>query len=292
MARGDHIYVERPLGYTHHGIDLGDGTVIHFSGEPGGNKLTAHVCRSSIEEFAGAGEVKVRRYAVCAPPDEIVIRAEARLDECGYHLVFNNCEHFARWCVTGRHASAQVNGVMAAGGVGVTTISASKASAQLIAVTGLTPGVSAPGIMSGLARIGSVVGGGAVAGLVVIGGFPALVSAGIMNVALSDDQALLDETRAARRVGRRGAVVGGAAGTAAGIAAVHGLGVAGLSGAGISSGLAAVGAWTGGGMFAGALTIAVVPAALAALGGYIAYKIAEHYAQRQPPPAPQAPQPA
>lgn len=31
--------------YTHHGIDLGDGTVIHFSGGPDKSKMTACVCR-------------------------------------------------------------------------------------------------------------------------------------------------------------------------------------------------------------------------------------------------------
>ncbi len=31
MAKGEHIWVTRPLGYTHHGIDCGDGTVIQVS---------------------------------------------------------------------------------------------------------------------------------------------------------------------------------------------------------------------------------------------------------------------
>lgn len=29
MQKGDHLYVSRGL-YTHHGIDCGDGTVIHY----------------------------------------------------------------------------------------------------------------------------------------------------------------------------------------------------------------------------------------------------------------------
>ncbi|HRT20579.1 MAG TPA: lecithin retinol acyltransferase family protein, partial [Candidatus Hydrogenedentes bacterium] len=33
MARGDHIKVRRFL-YSHHGIDCGDGTVIHYTGSP------------------------------------------------------------------------------------------------------------------------------------------------------------------------------------------------------------------------------------------------------------------
>lgn len=295
MARGEHIYVERPQGYSHHGIDLGDGTVIHFSGEPGGSKINACICRVQLGVFAGSGQVMVQRYAICATPDEVVARAESRLGERGYHLVFNNCEHFARWCATGRHSSAQVNGAFAAGGVGATAVSAAQGGGRVIAAVGLAPGVSAPGIMSGLARIGSVIGGGAVAGLVVVGAVPALVSAGIMNVALADDPALLDEVRSARRVGRWAAVGGGAVGSVAGVAAVHTMGLTGLSGAGISSGLAAVGAWTGGGMLNGVLTLAVVPAALAALLAYVAYKIALRYQtqrREQLPPAPPAPEPA
>ena len=34
MAKGDHIYVERLAGvYAHHGIDTGDGWVIHYTGK-------------------------------------------------------------------------------------------------------------------------------------------------------------------------------------------------------------------------------------------------------------------
>jgi hypothetical protein len=36
-------------------------------------------------------------------------RAESRLEERKYHLIFNNCEHFASWCKTGVEDSKQVN---------------------------------------------------------------------------------------------------------------------------------------------------------------------------------------
>ncbi len=51
MARGDHIRVYRTL-YWHHGIDAGDGTVIHLSGEPGRSR-TARVQRVFAERSAG-----------------------------------------------------------------------------------------------------------------------------------------------------------------------------------------------------------------------------------------------
>jgi hypothetical protein len=40
--------------------------------------------------------------------DDIVSRAEGSLGNGSYSLVWNNCEHFAHWCQTGRPASAQV----------------------------------------------------------------------------------------------------------------------------------------------------------------------------------------
>ena len=35
-----------------------------------------------------------------------------RLGEQDYNLLFNNCEHFATWCKTGRHRSGQVDSVL------------------------------------------------------------------------------------------------------------------------------------------------------------------------------------
>ena len=34
------------------------------------------------------------------------------LGEQNYNLLFNNCEHFATWCKTGRHRSGQVDSVI------------------------------------------------------------------------------------------------------------------------------------------------------------------------------------
>ena len=108
MARGDHIFVRRPLLYTHHGIDCGDGTVIHYTGELG-SKTDAAVRRSLLADFvAGAEEVRIQEYEQCDPAGAVVERAESRLDERDYSLVFNNCEHFAYWCKTGKKRSRQV----------------------------------------------------------------------------------------------------------------------------------------------------------------------------------------
>lgn len=105
MARGDHVYVNRGRRYSHHGIDCGDGTVIHYVGP---RASVRHVARTSLTEFALDDEVMVRPYERRLSPDEIVSNAESRLGSAGYHLVRNNCEHLAAWCCTGRAASTQV----------------------------------------------------------------------------------------------------------------------------------------------------------------------------------------
>ncbi len=63
-----------------------------------------------------------------------------------------------------------------------------------------------------------------------------------------------------------GAIGGGVLGFAAVMAAVEGLGVVGLSAAGITSGLAAIGALVGGGMAAGVAAAAAIPIAAMGIG--------------------------
>ncbi len=110
MAKGDHLYVSRGA-YTHHGIDCGDGTVIHYrEGEA--------ITRSSRPFFALGQEIWVKPYPLSDPPEVVVQRAMSRVGERDYHIVFNNCEHFAYWCKTGKHRSEQVDTVVAAAAAG------------------------------------------------------------------------------------------------------------------------------------------------------------------------------
>jgi hypothetical protein len=112
MAKADHLYVYRNLGtVTHHGIDCGDGTVIHYrDGES--------IVRSDRAFFSRGEQIYVRDYAICDPPEVVLKRAMSRLGERDYHVVFNNCEHFAVWCKTGKHQSEQVDRAIAASLVG------------------------------------------------------------------------------------------------------------------------------------------------------------------------------
>jgi len=109
MAVGDHIRVPRLGGlYYHHGIDVGDGRVIHFSGEPL-HPARAVVCEVSMEEFLEGAQPEIVVHENALPPEETVRLARSRLGEKHYNLFFNNCEHFAWWCKTGKAQSRQVH---------------------------------------------------------------------------------------------------------------------------------------------------------------------------------------
>jgi hypothetical protein len=114
MTRGSHIKVRRRL-YWHHGIDMGDGTVIHASGEPGRRKAGARIRRSTMSEFLRGGHATAVESEEALQPADVAARAEASLGEGGYSLLWNNCEHFAHWCHTGRVASLQVDRVALVG---------------------------------------------------------------------------------------------------------------------------------------------------------------------------------
>jgi hypothetical protein len=85
-----------------------------------------------------------------------------------------------------------------------------------------------------------------------------------MALALRDRPSLPADQRAARRAARVASLGGGAIGTGVVLHSVGTMGVAGYSAAGITSGLSALGAVTGGGMAAG-LTLAMLIPALSAL---------------------------
>lgn len=107
MAKGDHLYVHYP-GFTHHGIDLGDGTVIDYGGKRT-RRMT--VRRGWRGDFVARGRCFVKYYplGMALHPDETIELAWERLRERDYNLFDNNCEHFAYWCKTGDHWSPQAD---------------------------------------------------------------------------------------------------------------------------------------------------------------------------------------
>ena len=104
MPAAAHLQVPRQHGlFLHHGIDLGDGSVAHYL-------EGREILRSPLAEFSRGEAVCEVPYPAgsCSPVGVTLRRAMGRLGEQNYNLLFNNCEHFAHWCKTGRHRSAQV----------------------------------------------------------------------------------------------------------------------------------------------------------------------------------------
>ena len=96
MVAADHLQVPRKHGlFQHHGIDLGDGTVAHYL-------EGREVIRSSFHDFCAGQDCTVIIHKSPSPSHLTLERAKSRMGEQKYNLLFNNCEHFANWCKTGK----------------------------------------------------------------------------------------------------------------------------------------------------------------------------------------------
>jgi len=114
LAPGDHIYVRRSgILYAHHGIYAGNGRVIHFSGREK-EKVAPLVHTTPLAQFLKGDELRRREYRHRLAPDETLRIACGQLDRTDYSLLFNNCEHFATHCATGRRESLQARRFLAA----------------------------------------------------------------------------------------------------------------------------------------------------------------------------------
>ena len=106
MAAADHLEVPRQHGlFNHHGIDLGDGTVAHYL-------EGREILRSSRDDFSQGQPISVVEHDQASSTGVTLRRAMGRIGEQNYNLLFNNCEHFAIWCKTGRHRSSQVESML------------------------------------------------------------------------------------------------------------------------------------------------------------------------------------
>jgi cell wall-associated NlpC family hydrolase len=120
LFAGDHIYVKRKGHfYSHHGIYAGNGMVLHFKGAVK-EKQDPTVIISDMTTFLKNGKLKRRSYKRRLPHVETLQMARAHLAQKGYSLVFNNCEHFATYCATGKKKSTQVHRVI--GGMATLTL--------------------------------------------------------------------------------------------------------------------------------------------------------------------------
>jgi len=272
--KSDHIRVNRSI-YYHHGIDIGDGTVVHFCVDDKSNPGEARIDRTSLQEFLiDKDDYEVLNYQVCNDPDKVVDIALSFVSAKNYSLFNNNCEHFARYCKTGDKKSEQIKNAKEVAFLALSGGGFTYAGITTVSVLGAVAGLSASGIMSGLAAIGGIVGGGVTVGI-GLASAPGAITANIaMNKVFEDDEKLSEEERLARKIGRYSSAGGTFVGAATAVTAISTSGtVAGLSATGITSGLAAIGGAVGGGMLTGAAISIAAPAAFTAGIGYGVYKL-------------------
>ena len=115
MAIGDLIYVYRNheillLPFKHYGIDCGD-TVIHYADFGKYHQIICQPWNSFLQGGNYQYEYDSNYQGVCYSPEIIIQRAKSRLGERKYDLWTNNCEHFVRWCKTGKSISYQINAI-------------------------------------------------------------------------------------------------------------------------------------------------------------------------------------
>ncbi|MDU4853207.1 MAG: lecithin retinol acyltransferase family protein [Clostridioides difficile] len=95
LELADHLFVQR-VGYTHHGLYIGNRKVIHY--------LAECIREDSLETFADGAKI-YRKSEIDSPrkyiPEECIRRAFKRFSEDKYNLLINNCESFVRWCRSG-----------------------------------------------------------------------------------------------------------------------------------------------------------------------------------------------
>jgi len=121
------VKVDRWMGiYNHYGIyvheqPFGDESIIHYTEENGGD-FKGIVCETPLKDFLQDSS-SITIYS-CNSQDgvysgtETVRRARRKLGEGGYSLIFNNCEHFAMWCKTGKAKCHQVENAVKGIGIG------------------------------------------------------------------------------------------------------------------------------------------------------------------------------
>jgi len=112
---GAHLSTPRTI-YTHHGLYIGNGEVIHYSGLADGLS-SGPVEKVDLTDFQYSGGVKKGYKIISHPnasfaPQKIIDNAFKRLNEKDYGLITNNCEHFVHDCIYGQNKSQQVNNVI------------------------------------------------------------------------------------------------------------------------------------------------------------------------------------
>ena len=104
--------------YYHYGIFVNENEIIQFGlpDDPGRPSEEIRVTVSDIYTFLKDGELETARPTreeakKMRPPEKIIEIARSRINEGGYDILHNNCEHFVNECAFGESNSAFLEGV-------------------------------------------------------------------------------------------------------------------------------------------------------------------------------------
>ena len=257
FSAGDHLRIQC-VGYTHHGLYVGNGMVIH--------KNRNGVEFSTEEEFSEGASISVvqhMRQSVFTN-EEAISRAESRIGEDSYNVFFDNCEHFVMWCKFGVEESKQVR---AASAMAFHAMSAAwrEYQAGKIPESVLKFFVQNPGAVQRLITLNSTTEAVSVALLSALTslGFTAEAATGGVLASGLAGSAIGTAASVAATSSATSTAVGLNAGLAVGSAAV---GASAVAGASVVAGVTAVGA-------ASVASVVVAPIAVAAGVGYCAKKL-------------------
>jgi hypothetical protein len=116
---GDMIRVKAGSIY-HYGIFASEEEIIQFGlapvARPTLKDTDIEVCTSDIDAFLCGGFLEVAEFDRAGRkknrrPKDVVSYARGKLGTKGYHILYNNCEHFAYECVTGEKKCTQADAV-------------------------------------------------------------------------------------------------------------------------------------------------------------------------------------
>lgn len=159
MQPGDHLITPR-RPYSHHGIYVGRGRVVHYSGLA--RKLEAGpVVVTSPEDFHCGRTVRVKPHPDAAFSRKVIVeRALSRLGEDEYNLLTNNCEHLVYWCIHGVPRSDQVRNAaaLALAACGASPVRAALSPSWLRSAPSVAAVPLTAVVMNSLARGGGVAG--------------------------------------------------------------------------------------------------------------------------------------
>ncbi len=258
FSAGDHLKIQC-VGYTHHGLYVGNGMVIH--------KNRNGVEFSTEEEFSEGASISVVQHMRPSlfTNEEAISRAESRIGEDSYNVFFDNCEHFVMWCKFGVEESKQVRAAC------TTAFHAMNAAwreyqAGKIPESVLKFFVQNPGALQRLITLDSTTNAvsGALLSALTSLGFTAEAATGCVLASGLVGSAIGTAASVAVTSSSTSTVVGLGAGLAVGSAAA--VGTFAVAGTSVVAGVAAVGA-------ASVASVVVAPIAVAAGVGYCAKKL-------------------